>query len=77
MRPKFLLTSGLVFSLFFIAVGDRILPSPMSDASRNLRASMNQTMLGLFPQSKIPDKIEEREKKVEDLWNQKSGSKSD
>lgn len=76
MRPKFLLTSGLVFSLFFIAVGDRMLPSPMSDASRNVRASINQTMLGLFPQSKIPDQIDEREKKVEDLWNQKSGSKS-
>lgn len=77
MRPKFLLTSGLIFSLFFIAVGDRLLPSPMSDASRNLRASINQMMLGWFPQSSLPGKIEEREKRVEDIWHQKTGSKSD
>lgn len=71
MRPKLLLTSVVVFGLFFITVGDRILPQPLSDISRNSRVSLNDAMKGLFPKSRTVEKIEQREKETEKLLNQK------
>jgi hypothetical protein len=76
MRPKFLLSGILIFSVCFIALGDRILPHPLSDASRNIRASINQSMRGLFPQSRTAETIEQREENMEKLLEQKTPSNS-
>ncbi|AFY77257.1 MAG: hypothetical protein IGR93_22060 [Hydrococcus sp. C42_A2020_068] len=76
MRPKTLLTGLLVLGLLFVAVGDRILPQPLNDASRNVRTSINQMMLGLFPKSRTVEKLEKREKEVENLLEQKARPKS-
>jgi hypothetical protein len=71
VRPKFLLTSLFIFGLFFIAVGDRFLPQPLSDISRNSRVSINNAMIGLFPKSRTVEKIEQREKETQKLLEQK------
>ncbi len=49
MRFKNLFTLALILGLLFITLGDRILPQPLNDASRNTRTSINQFLIGLFP----------------------------
>jgi hypothetical protein len=67
MRPKTLLTGLLIVGLLFISVGDRLLPQPLSDASRNTRTSINRFMLGLFPKVELEKPSKNREEKVKQL----------
>ncbi len=51
MRPKtavFMLF--VILGMLFIGIGDSILPQPLSDYSRNIRKSINNYLLGLFPE---------------------------
>lgn len=38
-----------IYIIGFVAWGDRILPSPLSDWSLNTRSSINQILVGKFP----------------------------
>ena len=45
----------VILGMLFIGIGDSILPQPLSDYSRNIRKSINNYLLGLFPQRKFND----------------------
>ncbi len=67
MGFKNILISLIVIAVLFIGIGDRILPQPLSDVSRNSRASINQFLIDLFPTRKPKNPYEEREKQLEEL----------
>ncbi len=62
MNPK---GSLFIFSLFlgltFIGIGDNFLPQPLSNVSSNTRSSVNQFLMGLFPDKKAIDPYERTE----------------
>ncbi len=53
MRAKSLLTIIAILFLLFISIGDRILPRPLGDASRNSRTQINEFLLSLFPKKEL------------------------
>jgi hypothetical protein len=61
---------SLIFVIFFISVGDRILPSPLSDYSRNTRNGINQFIIGLFPDNKVNNPHRRTEDAVDKLEQQ-------
>ena len=67
MRPKSILTILVVLSVIFITMGDRFLPQPLSDASRNTRVSINKTLVGLFPKKKFRNPHKRTEDSVDQL----------
>jgi hypothetical protein len=72
MRFNNLLTLAFILTLLFISIGDRILPSPLNDASRNTRVSINNFLVGLFPDRK-PKDPNRRTKEAIDQLNQGNG----
>ncbi|NEP14383.1 MAG: hypothetical protein F6K14_30145 [Symploca sp. SIO2C1] len=67
MRSKNILIGVIVIAVLFIGIGDRILPQPLSDASKNTRTTINQFLINLFPTRKPKNPYEEREKQLEEL----------
>ena len=67
MRFKNLLGPLFILALLFITLGDRVLPAPLDDASRNTRTSINQFLIGLFPDWNPTNPNERTEKEVEQL----------
>ena len=53
MRAKSLLRIIAILLLLFISIGDRILPHPLGDASRNSRTQINEFLLSLFPKKEL------------------------
>lgn len=76
MRPKTLVTGLLVLGVIFIGVGDRFLPQPLSNASLNTRKGIDRFMIGLFPQSKLKQTIEQRNQKSRNLFERKETPQS-
>lgn len=76
MRPKTFVTGLLVIGVIFVAVGDRFLPQPLSGASQNTRTSLNQFMIGLFPQSKLKQTIKQRNQETRNLLEKKGKPQS-
>ncbi|UXE60363.1 MAG: hypothetical protein KA717_33120 [Woronichinia naegeliana WA131] len=64
---KTLLTIGIIGGVFFVGIGDRFLPKPLSTYSRNTRNSINQKLLSLMPRPNLKRPSAEREKQVEEL----------
>ena len=68
MRAKSLLRIIAILLLLFILIGDRILPHPLSDASRNSRTQINEFLFSLFPKKELKNphrRTEEIIKQVE------------
>ena len=64
---KTLLTIGIIGGVFFVGIGDRFLPKPLSTYSRNTRNSINQKLLTWMPKPNPKRPSAEREKQVEEL----------
>mgnify|MGYP001796956588 FL=1 len=56
----------VLFLLFviFVGVGDSFLPEPMKSASLNTRKTINDTLIGLFPERESKPKPHERTRKA-------------
>lgn len=67
MRSQNLIGIVLVLALLFITVGDRVLPAPLNQASRNTRTSINQFLVGLFPNWEPKNPNQRTRDAVEDL----------
>jgi hypothetical protein len=67
MRPKSIFTIVTALFLIFVSLGDRILPKPLSDASRNTRNGINNAIIGIFPQKQFKNPNERTEKAVDQL----------
>ncbi len=65
-----LLMSCLFVGLLFVGMGDNFLPEPLSNVSSNTRSSVNQFLMGLFP-DKEPINANERTEKVIDKLEEK------
>jgi len=76
MRPKTLITSLLILGIIFVAVGDRFLPQPLNSASQNTRKGINEFMIGLFPQSKLRQTIQQRNQESRNLLERKENPQS-
>ena len=48
-----LITTTIVLSILFVTIGDRVLPSPLKEASQNTRTRLNGILLSLFPEIKV------------------------
>ncbi len=66
MRFKTLFNLGLISFLVFVTLGDRFLPKPLNDASRQTRTSINQFLIGIFPDKKFKNPYERTEKAIEE-----------
>lgn len=74
MKGKSITTLVIFFSLFFITLGDKILPKPLSTWSFQIRTSINNTLMGTFPEKefKNPNKrTEDALKNTEQQGEQK------
>lgn len=58
-----------ILVILFIAMGDRVLPKPLSTASLSVRTTMNNFLIGLFPSGKTKDVNGNREKALEQQLN--------
>ena len=76
--PRKTITILLVLgSLLFITIGDRILPKPLSQYSRNTRNTINQMILGLFPKE-VPDRpSKQREEQLDKFEKRADPSRND
>ena len=54
-------------SMVFMAIGDRVLPSPLSNYSWQMRTGINQLLTGAQPQLRQQKPHERTEKAVEKL----------
>ena len=73
---KTFLTIGIIGGVFFIGIGDRFLPKPLSIYSRNARNSINQQLLTWMPKPNPKRPSAEREKQVEELERNARGEAS-
>lgn len=67
MRFKNFIGPLLILALLFITLGDRVLPAPLNEVSRNTRTSINKFLVGLFPDWHPTNPNERTEKEVEQL----------
>ena len=67
MGPQRLLQTGLLFFILFVGFGDRVFPSPLSEASYSTRTSINQFLQDLFPTPEIRNPNERTEKLIQNL----------
>ncbi|MBE9127196.1 MULTISPECIES: hypothetical protein [unclassified Coleofasciculus] len=67
MRFKNLLGLVFILALVFITIGDRVLPAPLNQASRDTRTSLNQFLIGLFPDWEPKNPNRRTEEEVEQL----------
>jgi hypothetical protein len=74
--PKKWITLFLISGFFFfVTVGDRFLPKPLNLYSHNTRQSLNQMMLGLFP-DKNPERPSKQREQAIDEFQRKARPKS-
>ena len=64
----------ILLILIFIALGDKFLPQPLSNASLKTRTAINDFILGIFPKKQFKNPNEQREKQIEDFEQQGSPS---
>jgi len=64
MRPQTTLTMLFFLALLFILIGDRLLPEPLSAVSQNTRTSINQFLIGLFPEREPTDPYQRTEEAI-------------
>ena len=74
MRFKTLFKLGLISFLVFVTVGDRFLPKPLNDASRQTRTSINQFLINMFPDTEFESRSEKIQKAIEE---QEKGAESE
>ncbi|BAW95855.1 hypothetical protein NIES970_07690 [[Synechococcus] sp. NIES-970] len=72
MKVKFLSTGGIIkLSVFlllaFIAVGDLFLPEPLKGASKEIKTTLNEAILSIFPQKRFQNPNERTEEAVEEV----------
>jgi hypothetical protein len=67
MRFKSLLTVVLILGLGFISLGDRFLPQPWSNYSRNTRIQIDKYLIGLFPKKDLEKPSQQREDELKEL----------
>ncbi|MEC4983974.1 MAG: hypothetical protein SAJ37_11210 [Oscillatoria sp. PMC 1068.18] len=67
MRSKNLLTIIGILALLFIGIGDTVLPGSLGEASKNTRQSINQFIIGLFPDKEFTNPNERTEEAVEEV----------
>jgi hypothetical protein len=67
MRLKSILTVVTAFYLFFVAFGDKVFPSPLSDASLSTRNAINRALIGIFPEKEIKSPHQRTEDAVREL----------
>jgi hypothetical protein len=67
MRPKTILTIVTTFYLFFIAFGDKVFPSPLSDTSVSTRNAINEALIRIFPDKEIRSPHQRTEDAVRQL----------
>ena len=72
MRIKFLSTDNtikLVIAgfIFFVLLGDVLLPEPLKSASKNTKSAINSVILGIVPSEGFDDPNERTEKAVEEF----------
>ncbi len=66
MGFKTLFNLGLISFLVFVTVGDRFLPKPLNDASRQTRTSINQFFINMFPETEFESRYDKLEKAIEE-----------
>ncbi|MBZ8182268.1 MAG: hypothetical protein SAL07_13425 [Oscillatoria sp. PMC 1051.18] len=71
MRSKNLWTIIGILVLLFIGIGDTVLPGSLGKASKNTRQSINQFIVGLFPDKEFTNPNERTEKAVEEVDNKR------
>ncbi|MGQ4646758.1 hypothetical protein [Lyngbya aestuarii] len=64
VRPKTTVTMLLFLALLFILIGDRLLPEPLGTVSQNTRTSINQFLIGLFPEREPKDPYQRTEEAI-------------
>lgn len=62
-------------SFFFITVGDRFLPKPLNSYSQNTRQTLNQMILGLFPDQNPERPSKQREKEMNEFLRRANPTK--
>ena len=68
MNPKNRLFIFFVFvGLIFIGIGDNFLPQPLSNVSSQTRSSVNQFLMGLFPDKDPIDPYERTEQLLNEV----------
>ncbi|PSF37965.1 hypothetical protein C7H19_08300 [Aphanothece hegewaldii CCALA 016] len=72
MPKKWITFLLIVGSFFFITVGDRFLPKPLNAYSLQTRQTLNQMILGLFPDKNPERPSKEREKEVNEFLRRAS-----
>lgn len=76
MRPKSFLTTLVILGVLFIALGDRVLPKPLSTASLQARTIADNYLMGLFPKKRFRNPNEGTEKAVQKLDQGGAGSQN-
>ena len=76
MPRKTISTLLVLGTLLFIAIGDRILPKPLSQYSRQTRNTINQMILGLFPKELPERPSKQREDQLEEMQRRANPSRS-
>lgn len=64
----------LILFVLFVAIGDRVLPQPLSNASLQTRTSINKFLLGLAPKQGPKLKPYERTEKA--IEREEGGSRN-
>ncbi len=53
MNIKGIIKLCLTISLFYVTVGDSVLPQPYAHKSQELRSNINQFLISLFPENEL------------------------
>ena len=70
MRFDSILKLSLILGVFFISIGDRVLPQPMSTASTQTRETVNQFLNELFPKWEPVNPNAQTEKAIQQQENE-------
>jgi len=62
-KKSYFIVALLLFAVF-VGIGDSVLPEPMKSASLNTRKTINESLIGLFPNRKSKLKPHERTRKA-------------
>ena len=74
MERKTAITYLVILFLLFVALGDRLLPKPLSTASLQTRTSLNNFFIGLFPQRQPKLDPNERTEKALEKQEKEAGN---
>ena len=62
-KKSYFILALLIFAIF-VGIGDSFLPEPMKSASSNTRKTINDSLIGLFPERESKLKPHERTRKA-------------